>query len=51
MDVVILKFFVVMFRFTWFVRYPLSKYVAVLMITLGISMATIESANQIVSEL
>ena len=46
-----LSFFVVMLGCTLFVRHPLSKYVAVLMVTFGISMATIESANQIVSEL
>ena len=35
---------------SWFsvFRYPLSKYVAVLMITVGIAMATMASANQIV---
>ena len=49
MDVVNLSLFVVMLGCTLFVRYSLSKYVAVLMITFGISMATIESANQIVS--
>ena len=51
MDVVNFNIFVVMFGCTLSGRYPPSKYVAVLMITIGISMATITSAQQIVSEL